>query len=125
MHHHVIYEVAKEIKKEIKKLCSDKNDSILRMKTKLALERFSWDCVLTELQLTTPTLLKILTDCLPKKKTATSAVIRGICTAASIMLKLSDQKINLVQGVLSVVLRAGSASKQVYTATLQQYMHCT
>lgn len=114
LRHHVIIEVANEIRKEIKKICSRKHDSILRMKTKPALENFSWDRILKELQLHTPTLLAILTKCLPKHKSTSSAIIPAVCTSASILLKMTNPHVNLAQGVLSIILRAGCATKQVY-----------
>ena len=111
--HHVIDEVAKGIRKEIKKLCSKKQDSILRMKTKPALENLLWGRILDELQMHTPTLLAILKNCLPKSKSTSSTVSPAICMSASILLKPTNPHVNLAQGVLSVTLRASHATKQV------------
>ena len=113
LRHHVVDEVAKEIRKEIKKLCSRKHDSILRMKTKPALENFLWERILDELQLHAPTLITLLRNCLPKSKSTSATVSPAICMSASILLKITNPHINLTQGVLSIILRAGHATKQV------------
>lgn len=113
LRHHVVQAVAREVRREIKELCSRKYDTILRMTTKPALENFTWERVLDELERKAPTLLSIIRDSLPKKKAASEAARPAICTCASILLKMTNPHVNLVQGVLSVVLRAGRASTQV------------
>ena len=54
--------------KEIAKICSEIHDSILRMKTKIALECFTWERVWLELQDHAPILVAILTSLLPPTK---------------------------------------------------------
>lgn len=99
--------------KEMKTLCSDSHDSILRMKTKPALELFSWERVWLELQQHAPLLLNILTKLLPPSKREAKDIQPAVCVCASILLKLRSDKINLVQAMIAVVLRAGHATKQV------------
>ena len=56
----VIRAVSKEVQSELKEICSDRYDTILRVKYKVALESFTWSRVWKELQRKTPTLLEIL-----------------------------------------------------------------
>lgn len=100
--------------KQMKKLCSDKHDSILRMTTKPALEQFTWDRVWEELKLNVPLMLTILTGLVPPSKRESKSAQAALCVCASILLKMQNQKINLVQSVIGLVLRAGHATKQVW-----------
>ena len=112
---------SKSNQKGDKKLSSKKHESILRMKTKSALQNFSWDQILEELQLNTPTsLLTILTNCLPKHKPANSAVIPGVCTSATIMLKLHHYRFvhsQWVDDILSQWLEVVTVSAITMTHT--------
>lgn len=101
----VVRAVSKEVQSELKEICSDRYDTILRMKYNVALENFTWSRVWKELQSKTPTLLEILSGDGP--------VQPSICTCASILLKLRNPKVNLVQAMVSVVLMAGHANTQV------------
>ena len=109
----VISLLCKEIQKEIKSVCSDTHDSILRMTSKPALENFTWNRVWQELQLKTPLLANILNRILPPSKQNKKTVIPTLCVCASIILKLQNQKVNVVQTMISLVLKAGRATKQV------------
>ena len=51
-------EVCRVVRNEVKEICSAKHDSILRMKTKPAVEMFTWDCVWRELEEKVPLLLQ-------------------------------------------------------------------
>ena len=105
---HIGTAIAKEVQKELKEICSDEYCSILRMKYKVALERFTWDRVWQELENKAPTLLKILSG-----GASSNNIKPAICTCASILLKLRNPKVNVVQAVVSVVLKAGHANIQV------------
>ena len=105
---HIVSAVGKDIKSELKDICSDMHSSILRMKYKEALERFSWERVWEELKEKVPTLLNILCSGVSSDK-----INPAICMSASILIKLHNPKVNLVQAMLSVVLKAGQASIQV------------
>ena len=100
--------------KEITKLCSDSNDSILRMTTKPALEHFTWDRVWHELQHSAPLLLSLLTNLLPPAKREAVSIRPALCVCASIFLKVQNHKLNVVQTMIGLVLRAGHANKQVH-----------
>ena len=101
---------------EIKCVCSDSCDSILRMKNKRALEHFTWETVWSELEQKTPTLTAILLELVPTFKRE-SEHIKPLSLCASILLKLRNDKVNLVQSVISLVMKAGHASKQVCLLT--------
>ena len=101
------------IRKELKSLCSDKHDSILRLKSKPALENFTWKTVWLELEQNAPTFLALLVGLLPASKHQLDSVRPALCMCASILLKLTNQKMDLVQTVVSLVLKAGHATKQV------------
>ena len=108
LHALVIRAVSKEVQGELKEICSDSYDTILRIKYKVALENFSWNRVWRELKSRTPTLLAILSG-----SCANGPVQPAICTCASILMKLRNPKVNLVQAMISVVLKAGHANTQV------------
>ena len=105
LHDHVVNAIAKEVQKEIKEICSDQYSSILRMKYKVALETFAWDRVWKELETKAPTLLMVLSG-----GASSSNIKPAICTCAGI---LRNPKVNIVQAVVSVVLKAGHANIQV------------
>lgn len=114
---HVVEKLARSIRmQELVPLCSDKHDSILRLKSKPALEHFSWETVWEELRVNAPLLLSFFSCLLPKRKQ--QEVHPAICMLASIVLRLNNQKVNLVQSVVSLILRAGHATKQVRSASL-------
>ena len=101
--------LCREAQQEIKNLCSDSHDSILRITSKPALENFTWERVWQELQLNTPLLANFHTGFLPKSKEA-SCFLPALCVCAS---KLQNQKVNVVQSMISLLLKAGHATKQV------------
>ena len=109
----VIHALAHIVQNEMKVLCSDKYDSILRLKTKPSLEQFSWETVWLELMNCTPTLTQLMLCILPKSKQGTKAVRPSLCMCASILLKHRNNRINLVQSVVSMIMKAGHATKQV------------
>lgn len=109
----IVQSLCRTIKKEIKTVCSETHDSILKMKTKPALEQFTWKTVWLELQQNAPTLIDLLLGLLPASKSNLDSVRPALCMCASILLKLTNGKVNLVQTVISLVLKAGHATKQV------------
>ena len=110
----VVSALSKEAHKEIKKLCSDTHDSILRMTTKPALQQFTWNRVWHELRLNAPLIVSILSNLLPPSKREDKRVIPALCVCACIFLKLQNQKVYVVQTMISLVLKAGHATKQVW-----------
>ena len=99
--------------KEVVRICSDEHDSILRLKSKPALEHFSWETVWEELSQNAPMLMSLLLNLVPSSKRDSESVKPALCVCASVILKLNNQKMNLVQSAVSLVLKAGHATKQV------------
>ena len=104
--------VGLSLRHEIASLCSDKVGSILRDKSSLALETFSWEAVMDEMKTTAPTLLSLLESCTKTRKARKNrkAVI-GII--AAILCKHRRPTASLLQRLVSVVLYSGHASKNV------------
>lgn len=94
-------------------MSSDTHDSILWLKLKPALEIFSWETVWLELQQIAPTLMALLVGLLPPSKAELDSCRPPLCMCASILLKLTNSKVNLAQTVISLILKAGHATKQV------------
>lgn len=110
---HIVRVLAMEIRKEIRKL-SSQNHSILRMKSKTSFEQFTWECVWTEIENCCPLLSVILLNFLPPQVQEKSFTVPSLCLSASILFKLRSSHINIVQGIISFLLKSGHASKQVY-----------
>ena len=106
----VVLAMSRIIRKEILDICSQKHDSILRLKSRPALERFTWERVWSEFQSHAPMLLTMLSGAI-----ASSAIPfrPPLCVAACILVKLSNPRVNLVQSILSLILKTGQATKLV------------
>ena len=100
-------------RQEVIPISSDNHNSLLRHKSKAALENFSWERVWLELQQSAPLFLALLSGLLPSFKRRKEASIPALCMCASILLKLQNPKMNLVQSMVSLVLKAGHTTKQV------------
>ena len=98
---HIVRIVAHEARNEMKFISSLKHFSILRFKSKDSLERFTWDHVWSEIEDHCPTLATFLKECLPVR------------VSASIVLKLRNPHINVIQGMISLILKSGHANQQV------------
>ena len=109
----VVSQITRASRREIMKICSDSHDSILRMKSKVALEHFSWETVWLELKHNAPLLVNLFLQLVPKHKRDDNSTIMALCVCMSILLQVQSQKINLVQAVISLLLRYGHATKQV------------
>ena len=114
----VIHQLSKVCRKEIRKICSDSHDSILRMKSKVAVEHFSWETVWLELQNNAPLLVTLFKQLFPEQKKEDQSTIMAICVCISILLQAQNGKINLVQAVIGLLLRNGHATKQVCVCML-------
>ena len=109
---HITKGVGLQLQREVASMCSDITDSILRNKTKQAMEGFNWENVLGEMKLRAPTLLSLLQSCTKTRKARryTKCVI-GLITA--ILCKHRRPSACLVQRLISVILYSGHASKRV------------
>ena len=101
--------VVKIIRKEIKHICSQSHDSILR-DTHEGIKHFSWNTIWTELMAEAPTLMMLL-----------SLIVRNpvkekplICLLASMILKYYNPKISLCQRAISVLLYGCATPKKVF-----------
>lgn len=109
---YVLAKVGSIVRSELACMCSDKTDSILRSQSASDMKHFEWDKLLSELEAHTPVLLSILQSCTQTRRPRPNRkAIVGIC--AAILLKHRFGKMSLIQRILSVVLYAGHAGKQV------------
>lgn len=109
----VIAEVGKVVNKELKLLCSNKFNSILLETSQAALEYFSWESLWLELTKRIPVFLSILRACSVKRQADPERVKPVVCMCAVILAKFRNPKACLVQCIISMILQAGHASKQV------------
>ena len=117
---HVIKKVGRMVHSEIVALCSDRVDSTLKHHSRDELLNFKWGDIYDELQQHAPILLEILlaataTNCARPNREAL------ISMCAAMICKLRSPHMNAAQKILSLILYAGHASKQVcyiaYTCT--------
>lgn len=102
-------QISKLIAKEIQKMCSDTLSSILREHSETALRFFSWETIILEIEKHAPLLFTILKGCL----STTPKPMPILCVIVSILLKCRNPKLCMVQSMISIILFAGHASKQV------------
>ena len=107
-----IAEVGRIMSNELRLLCSSKFNSILLETSQTALKFFSWETVWQEMAKATPVILSLLQVCIPKHASL-ERVKPVVCMCAPILAKFRNPKLCLVQSVVSMVLQAGHASKQV------------
>ena len=109
---HILNLIGNTIRSEIKAMVSDKVNSILRSKEISDLKIFNWNALIKELTIHTPYLFHIFNSI---TKTITpqdnQMAIIGMCIA--ILLKQRYSRMSLVQKVVSIIMYAGHASKQV------------
>ena len=72
-----------------------------------------------ELKQNAPTLIDLLVGLLRASKSNLDSIHPVLCACASILLKLANQEVNLVQTVVSLVRKAGHATKQVSRINLK------
>ena len=110
---YLIKRVQTIVHKELRSLCSNKVNSVLR---RADMRKFSWDLLLDEVKLHAPLFFAIIQSC---ARTTTprdnDKSVIGICIA--VLLKHKFHKMCLVQKLISIVLYAGHAGKEVCTAS--------
>lgn len=100
----------KQVRKEVRSMASE---SFLSSQSKDDLKEFQWDRLHAELSLKAPVLLSILLDATKTRvPRPNSHIVIGTC--AAILLKHRNAKLSLLQKIISLVLYAGHASKQVH-----------
>ena len=119
----VVKEMGKIVQKEIALLCSDKVTSVLQDRSGTELLEFSWERIHRELEEYTPNLLTLLKWCTKTRTTRNDRPrVAVICLCISMLCKFRNSRMSLTQKVLSLLLYAGHASKQVEMLT-QLYLH--
>ena len=103
---HVISEVAKHIRGEIKNMCALTHNSILRDEHE-GLKTFNWDSVWAEFQHNVPTLIRLLQSLMPRGDR------KLISFLASMIVKRHCKHMCLVQRVISVLLYGNATHKEV------------
>lgn len=112
----VIIEVGKVIKNELKLFCSNKFDSILVETSQAALQFFTWESMWEEMAKATPFLLSILQSCM-SKQAKIERLKAVICMCFAILAKFRNPRLCLVQSMMSMILLAEHASKNVSVHT--------
>jgi hypothetical protein len=118
--------MGKLLSRELSNLASLKTNSMLRNRSCEALEQFSWQDLLAELEKETPITLSLLKQCAHVKRRAhkprgeggrssrripNEEAAVGMCFA--ILMRARSQRMNLVQRLISVLLYGSHAPKQV------------
>ena len=102
--------------------CSWNNSgSLLRNSSVEVIKSFSWDAVAADIQMHAPTLSKVFKGCvdIQRRGYCTSKAphrpnsVIALCVCAAVMLKNRNENMNLFQRLVSLLLNAGHASKQV------------
>ena len=101
------------IRKEIKVLCSDKHNSLLRERTQTSMELFTWESLWLELQEVAPLTILLLQSSIPYKSSTTLKTRSLICTIIASLSKSRNKRMNALQSMVSLILYAGHAGKQV------------
>lgn len=103
------------IRKEIKVLCSDKHNSLLREWTQASMELFTWERLWLELQEMAPLTILLLQSSFPYKVSTTVKTRSLICIIIAVLTKSRNKRMNALQSMASLILYAGHAGKQVYS----------
>ena len=82
--------IGKAIRKEIKVLCSDNHNSIMRERSRTAMEHFSWESIWTEVQTKAPILAHTLQTAVSSSDD--SRMIPILCTDVSMLLKARNPR---------------------------------
>ena len=95
------------IKNEFKKVCSEQQQKLIFMGNSENIKLFSWDKLWSEIHQHVPTLVSLLTTISPSSSQPL------VCTIISMLLKKRHQRMDYLQKVLSALLYANGAHKQV------------
>ena len=109
---HILRRIGQEIRKELINMSSEKVKSVMRMRSKVDLNTFTWKRLLDEASTHAPVFFYILSSATKTKiKRSNTQAVLGTCLA--VLLKHRNQSMNLVQKIISLILHNGNASKQV------------
>lgn len=104
----IINDVVRELKKEMKHICSAKHDSIL-LDNHEAVKHFSWQTVWMELNKEMPLLMKLLSGLVSNAEEKKPM----LCLIASMLLKSRYSKMALVQRAIAILFYGNGMPKQV------------
>ena len=111
---YIIEKIGKIVRVELCRMCSDKTASILRKHCPDTFKEFTWDAFTNELLVNAPVLMSILEGCTETKVARVNRkAVMGMCVV--LLLKHRFIKMCLVQKIISLILYAGQANKQVCT----------
>lgn len=111
MKQHAADSLAQIVRREVQTLCSDTFASVFRERSQESMEHFSWDILLSELQIAAPISTRMLQACMTTKQAATATPVLVMFMA--MLLKYRNSKMNMVQAMVSLILYAGHAGKKV------------
>ena len=100
------------LRQELKMMCSDSTQSVLRTQSLSDNPTFSWSTIYSELQLHAPLLFNLLSS-LTRTRHVRSNQKAVMCVCAAVLLKYRFPQMSLLQKVVSLIMYAGHASKQV------------
>jgi L1 cell adhesion molecule like protein len=118
----MICQVARSITSEMKSICLDSHDSILR-DTHEGIVHFSWETIWAEVRRMMPTLSRLLSATLIATKAMRSNQNMLTCLITCMLLKGRFNKMSLLQRAISVFLYGNGCTKQMYDF-LQPLMVC-
>ncbi len=124
IHQKVLGILAKDIQKELTKICAKKNQSILRSSSPECLRSFTWDALLAELDTYAPNLKAVLRGAVHVKRRIRPLIGRKkpakshrpseeaiLCVCAAIILKHKNIHMNLMQRIVSLIITQWSCFK--------------
>lgn len=101
-----------KLKEEAKTLCSSTGDTcLLRSKLTDSILTIDWEALHRELCDKAPLLMSVLESVTPTKRQPCKKA--ALCMCASVLLFAHTKNMSLIQRVISILLYAGHASKQV------------
>lgn len=112
LRNHLISGIGQILQKEVASLCSGNTTSLLNDKSVNALETFSWDDLLDEIESRSPTLLALMKWCTKTKKPRKNKK-SIIAFLVAILCRHRRPTFSIVQRLISMILYSGHASKRV------------
>ena len=109
---HVLRRVGMVMQSELITMCRDSSNSILRSQSSSEMCSFTWEKLLSELEVKAPSFLSIIRAVMKTKQPRENQnSIIGMC--AAMLLKHRLGSMSLVRRILSLILYAGRSQKQV------------
>ena len=130
----IVTKIGRLIREEVRVMCSNKSDSILRSTDPSTLRNFKCDSVVNEMECYAPVLLKILKEVTKLPKIRKNQVAKRVSLASleyankqnaiiamttAVLCKNRRPSMCLLQKIISLILQAGRSSKQVRMACKQ------